>query len=175
MSIASYVAGYLHSAIHASSALVHHYGLSAVLFVLFFESLGIVFLPGETTLIAAGFLADKGLLNPALLWILAVTSTSLGWFSSYYIGHRFGIKWVKKHGKWVGINESRLAKTHSFLSKYGAIVVVFGRFVVPLRQLQGYISGSADTTIKQFYPYNILGAVLWVTVWGGAGYILGVM
>lgn len=175
MSISSYFTSYIHSAVQASSTMVNHYGLSVVILILFFESMGVIFLPGETILIASGFLAGQGLFSPALLWILAVIGTGLGWFGSYYIGEKFGIRWVKKHGKWIGINESRLAKAHSFLTKYGAVVILFGRFVVPLRQLQGYISGSADITFRQFYPYNIIGAMLWVSFWGGAGYFLGML
>ncbi|MFA7496938.1 MAG: DedA family protein [Acidithiobacillus sp.] len=173
MHVTSYFLEYLHVAIQESSTIVQKYGLWIVFAALFLESSGVVFLPGETLLIGAGFIASEGKLNPLLLLILSIAGTTCGWFSAYYIGYHFGINWIRKHGRWIGITTERVRKTHIFLAKYGSIVVLFARFIVPLRQLQGYISGSAETSFKDFYIWNFLGAILWVFFWGGAGFILG--
>ncbi len=175
MSVSSYFLSYLHAAVVSVSGVVDQYGLAIVVAGLFLESAGVIFLPGETLLIGAGFVASQGAFNPLVLFALGIIGTSAGWFTAYYIGYKVGIKWVKKHGRWIGITAERLNKTHTFMNKYGSIVVLFGRFIVPLRQLQGYISGSAETTLQDFYLWNILGAVIWVAFWGGAGYFLGML
>ncbi len=165
----------LHATVEAGSVVVRQYGIWIVFGSLLIESAGVIFAPGETFLIASGFLAAQGTLNPWLLFVLAVIGTSLGWFFAYFIGERVGISWLRNHGKWIGVTPDRLRKTHIFLSKYGRIVILFGRFIVPLRQLQGYISGSAGSSFRDFYLWNLLGAILWVGFWGGGGYLLGLL
>lgn len=165
----------LQNSVRTLAPVVRQYGVWIVFGGLLAESAGVVFAPGETLLIAAGFLASEGALNPLWVLMLGILATSLGWFGAYYLGSWLGISWLRRHGRWIGVTPNRLQKTHAFLEKYGPIVVLFGRFVVPLRQLQGYISGSAESSFKQFYLWNILGAVLWVGFWGGAGYIFGLL
>ena len=165
----------LRATVQAGAGVVGQYGVWMVFGSLLIESAGVIFAPGETFLIASGFLAAQGTLNPGLLFLLAVAGTSLGWFLAYFLGERVGISWLRKHGRWIGVTPDRLQKAHRFLEKYGSIVVLFGRFVVPLRQLQGYISGSAEVPFRDFYLWNVLGAVTWVSFWGGAGYLLGLL
>ena len=165
----------LHATVQAGAGVIRQYGVWMVFGSLFIESAGVIFAPGETFLIAAGFLAAQGTLNLELLFLLAVAGTSLGWFFAYFLGEKIGISWLRRHGKWIGVTPDRLQKTHRFLKKYGSVVVLFGRFVVPLRQLQGYISGSAESTFREFYLWNLLGAVAWISFWGGAGYLLGLL
>ncbi|WP_226823178.1 DedA family protein, partial [Acidithiobacillus caldus] len=171
LDIIQFVQSDLADAVRVLSPIVRAYGLPIVFIGIFVESAGMVLAPGETLLIAAGFLASNGTLNPIAVLIVSVVATILGWFIAYFIGSWLGISWSRRHGRWIGVTPNRLQKTHAFLEKYGPIVVLFGRFVVPLRQLQGYISGSAESSFKQFYLWNILGAALWVGFWGGAGYI----
>ncbi len=165
----------LHTTVESGAGVIREYGVWMVFGSLFIESAGVIFAPGETFLIASGFLAAQGTLNPELLFVLAVAGTASGWFLAYFLGEKVGISWLRKHGRWIGATPERLQKTHNFLKKYGSIVVLFGRFVVPLRQLQGYISGSADSSFREFYPWNLMGAVIWVAFWGGAGFLLGLL
>ncbi|MBU2779244.1 DedA family protein, partial [Acidithiobacillus caldus] len=62
-----------------------------------------VFAPGETLLIAAGFLASEGALNPLWVLMLGILATSLGWFGAYYLGSWLGISWLRRHGRWIGV------------------------------------------------------------------------
>lgn len=175
MSLVPYFLHYLHHQAMTFSGVLDHYGLAIVIIALFLESAGVIFLPGETLLICGGFLAGQGAFNPFILFGFGIFATCMGWFAAYYMGYKVGLRWLKTNGKWIGITAERLQKTHRFLNKYGSIVVLFGRFIVPLRQLQGYISGSAETTFHDFYLWNILGSILWVAFWGGAGYFIGLI
>ena len=175
MSFEALIVRYLQSAVNQVSGLEEQYGVWIVVCALFLESSGVIFLPGETLLIGAGFISGSGQINPLLLLLLSVGGTTGGWMFAYYIGANYGIKAIRRHGKWIGITEQRLNKAHIFLKKYGLYVILFGRFIVPLRQLQGYISGSGETTFREFYLWNILGAILWVMIWGGSGYLLEIV
>jgi membrane protein DedA with SNARE-associated domain len=52
-------------------------------------------------------------------------------------------------------------------------VVLFARFVVVLRQLNGIVAGTMGMNWWRFVVYNSLGAALWVGFWGGLAYWLG--
>ncbi|MBN6741319.1 hypothetical protein JKG47_12375 [Acidithiobacillus sp. MC6.1] len=43
---------------------------------------------------------------------------------------------------------------------------------MPLRQLQSYIAGSAETGFIYFAAWSGLGAILWVLAWGGGAWML---
>ncbi len=75
-------------------------GYAAVFAVIFAETGLLVgfFLPGDTLLFAAGFLASAGYLNIAILIIVAFIAAALGDTFSYYLGRRYGHKVFKRQG-----------------------------------------------------------------------------
>jgi membrane protein DedA with SNARE-associated domain len=148
------------------------YGYLAVFLGIFFEDFGLP-TPGETMLIAGAVLASHGSLN--IYWLLliawagAVTGDSIG----FLIGAKGGNKLLTRYGGRIGITEERLQKVEAFFERYGDIVVVFARFFVILRQLNGIVAGTLEMSWPRFFLYNAIGAALWVGFWGGATYWIG--
>lgn len=158
--------------IHAASPILTTYGLPAVFLILFAESAGFIFAPGESVIVAAGFLAAKGLF---VLWIilpLGMLGATLGGYAAYFLGDRYGHKALLRYGRYVGVKAPMVEKVHAFMCRFGAPVVLVGRFIVPLRQLQGYIAGTSEMAFLPFAIWSALGAVLWVAAWGGGAYFL---
>jgi membrane protein DedA with SNARE-associated domain len=124
-------------------------------------------------LIAGAVLASHGSLNIVWLlpiaWLAAVVGDSIG----FVIGATGGQKLLLRHGGRIGITLERLQKVEGFFARYGNIVVVFARFVVILRQLNGIVAGSLEMPWPRFFIYNAIGAALWVGCWGGLTYWLG--
>jgi membrane protein DedA with SNARE-associated domain len=148
------------------------YGYLAVFLGILLEDFGLP-TPGETMLIAGAVIASHGSLNILILlpvaWLAAVTGDSIG----YFIGAFGGNKLLVRHGGRVGITDARLKKVEDFFSRYGDVVVLFARFVVVLRQLNGIVAGTLEMSWPRFFVYNATGAALWVGLWGGATYWLG--
>jgi membrane protein DedA with SNARE-associated domain len=151
---------------------VTDYGYLAVFLGIFLEDFGLP-TPGETMLIAGAILASHGSLNIAWLlpiaWAAAISGDSIG----YLIGATGGHKLLLRHGEKVGITEERLQRVEAFFARYGDVVVVFARFFVILRQLNGIVAGMLEMPWPRFFLYNAIGAALWVGFWGGATYWLG--
>lgn len=151
---------------------VTDYGYLAVFLGIFLEDFGLP-TPGETMLIAGAVLASRGSLNIMWLlpvaWAAAVTGDSIG----FLIGATGGNKLLTRFGAKVGITEERLKNVEAFFARYGDIVVVFARFFVILRQLNGIVAGTLEMPWPRFFLYNAIGAALWVGCWGGATYWLG--
>lgn len=149
-----------------------HYGYAAVAGFLLLENFGVP-LPGETILIAASIYAGAGKLNIAVVWLVAVVASVIGDNIGFAIGHYGGERVILKYGRYLFITDKRLAAAQSFFNKYGGPVVTVARFIAGLRQLNGIVAGTAEMKWRTFLLFNVIGAVLWVSVWSGVGYLAG--
>ncbi|MBF0571982.1 MAG: DedA family protein [Candidatus Omnitrophica bacterium] len=151
---------------------INHYGYWAVFFCVFFESLGFP-LPGETLIVAAGLYAAHGTLDPLGIVFLTVTATFIANNVSYVVGYYCGRSFLVKYGKYIFINERRLFVLEDFVNAYGNKITVVARFILGLRQFNGFIMGTVRVPWVGFAVYNMLGAVLWAGWWIGIAYYLG--
>jgi len=149
-----------------------HYGYWAVFFGVFFESMGLP-LPGETLIIVAGLLAAKGVLNLSWIIIWAVAATFIANNISYAAGYCGGRAFVIKYGKYVFFDEKKLQALEDFVKKHGNKVVVIARFILGMRQFNGFIVGMAKMPFVKFASFNLIGAVLWVEWWTWLAYYFG--
>jgi len=149
-----------------------HYGYWAVFFGVFLESLGLP-LPGETLIIVAGLVAAKGILNFSWVVMLAIMATYIANNISYAAGYFGGRDFVLKYGKYIFINETRLEVLENFFKEHGSKVVTFARFIIGMRQFNGFIAGMAKMPLAKFTVFNMVGAILWVVWWTGIAYYCG--
>ncbi|OYV78935.1 MAG: hypothetical protein B7Z70_08665 [Acidithiobacillus ferrivorans] len=161
---------FLLSATHTALPIIHRYGLWVISGALFLDSFGVIFMPGESILVAAGFLARYGALSIWLLIPMTVIAATLGNYGAYGLGSRFSHLIPLRWGRWIGITAPRLENTACFFKRHGPVAVMLGRFIVPLRQLQGYVAGSAKMGFSRFAWWSLLGAVAWVLAWGAVGW-----
>jgi len=61
----------------------------------------------------------------------------------------------------------------AFFEQYGGKAVVLGRFVPIVRTFVPFVAGAAQMSSPSFVFYNIVGAVAWVCVCLGAGWLFG--
>jgi membrane protein DedA with SNARE-associated domain len=151
---------------------INHYGYWAVFFCVFLESLGLP-LPGETIIVVAGLYAAKGALNLIGIVLLTVMATFAANNISYAIGYFYGRSFVINYGKYVFINERMLLALEDFVKRHGNKIVVVARFIMGLRQLNGFIMGTVKMPWPQFAVFNMLGAILWAGWWIGIAYYMG--
>jgi membrane-associated protein len=161
--------------------------LYLVLFIVVFCETGLVvtpFLPGDSLLFAAGALAatidpttGQHILRIELVAALLLTAAILGDAVNYAVGHYIGPK-VFSSTDDAGLvhkllNRKHLAQAHAFFEKYGGKAVVLGRWVPIVRTFVPFVAGAGSMTYRTFAFYNVLGAVIWVGVCLGAGYLFG--
>ncbi|MEO5950197.1 MAG: DedA family protein [Candidatus Saccharimonadales bacterium] len=158
--------------IQSLAPIIDSYGYIAVGTLIFVEDFGIP-APGETVLITAAFFAGLGHLNIILVMIIGFLGAVLGDNVGYAIGRYGGRSLVERFGKYVFITPARLDKLGIFFKKYGTKVVVVARFVEGLRQVNGIMAGLSDMRWPKFITFNVIGAALWVGVWGSIGYYGG--
>lgn len=151
---------------------VAHYGYVLVAVFLFIEALGIP-IPGETALVTAAALAGRGTLSIVGVVIASFIGTVGGGHAAYWIGARGGRHFLIKHGRWVGLTEARLDKTHRFFESHGAKTILLGRFVAVVRSFIGILAGLSNMPMRTFAPYNAAGGALWVATFSALGYVFG--
>ena len=148
------------------------YGYIAVSGGILLEDFGLP-TPGETMLIAGAIAAARGTLDITWLllvaWIGAVVGDSIGWAIGKYGGHHLAVR----YGHRVGITSAKLHQVERFFDRHGDVVIIFARFVVLLRQLNGIVAGTLSMPWPRFLLFNAIGAALWVGWWGLLAYWLG--
>ena len=151
---------------------VAQYGYVLVGIFLMIEAAGVP-IPGETALVTAAALAGRGTLSIVGVVIAGAVGTITGGHLGYWMGIRGGAHVVSKHGRWFGLTEARLAKTHRFFEQYGAKTVALGRFVAFVRSFLGMFAGISGMPLRMFALYNAIGGVVWVLTFSVLGYVFG--
>lgn len=146
-----------------------------ILFAIVFVETGLVimpFLPGDSLLFAAGAVASRGFLDPWLLAAGLIVAAILGDTVNYHVGKAIGPR-VMKGEKSRFFNRKHLDKTHKFFEKYGGKTIILARFVPIVRTFAPFVAGAGAMNYRRFIVYNVIGAVAWVTLMLGSGWLLG--
>ncbi|MEX6508279.1 DedA family protein [Jiella sp. M17.18] len=148
------------------------YGYAFLFVVVLFESTGLP-LPGESLIVAAGLLSGQGDLNILLVIAVAWAASIVGDNTGYLVGRRFGRKIVVRWGEHFGLGEKRFAMVEERFQNYGFVVVLIARFVIILRQLNGFVAGTMHMNWAVFFLYNAISAALWAGAYAGGAYLFG--
>ena len=157
---------------HFLAGFIAHYGIPALFISVSLESLGAP-LPGETAIIVASGAAAAGKLDITAVAIAAFLAAVVGDNTGYLIGRKLGRPVITRYGARVGLTDKNFDRVEAITRKYGPLMVVFARFVVVLRQLNGIVAGTTRMPWPTFLLANATGAALWVGVWTTLAYRFG--
>ncbi|MGB5446975.1 MAG: LssY C-terminal domain-containing protein [Psychromonas sp.] len=139
---------------------------------LFETTIGIgLILPGSTIILLLGTLAARGYLDVGDLVWFAILGAVIGDNINYYLGKKYGAKWLKD-GFWI-VKVGHIETAKKFMDAHGAKSIFLGRFVPSVKEIVPLIAGSVKMNYRTFMIWNILGAVGWGFQWVFAGYIFG--
>lgn len=155
-------------------ALIKSLGYFGVWAIIFAESGLLIgfFLPGDSLLVTAGFIASQGLLNIYVLIFGAFVCAVLGDNVGYYTGHKFGRKLFNKEESWF-FHKKNLVKTQSFYDQHGKKALVLARFMPIVRTFAPIVAGIGSMHYRTFMSYNLIGGLFWTVGITLLGYFLG--
>ncbi len=161
------------------TSLTEHYGnvMYAILIAIVFAETGLVvtpFLPGDSLLFTAGFVASIGKLNFFALGGALIAAAIVGDTINYHVGKIIGPRVMKSEDSKI-FNKKHLDKTHAYFEKYGGKTIILARFVPIVRTFAPFVAGAGAMSYGKFIMFNVVGAVAWVTLMMGAGVIFGGM
>ncbi len=147
-----------------------------LLFALIFCETGLVvtpFLPGDSLLFVAGTFAATGVLNVWLLWLTLAVACIVGDTVNYHVGSLMGKKVFREESRW--FKKKYLKKTELFYEKYGRKTIILARFIPIVRTFAPFVAGAAKMDYKMFLLFNLIGGLLWVTLFTFGGYFFGAL
>lgn len=149
-------------------------GYVGVFAIIFAES-GLLFgffLPGDSLLFTAGFLASQGFLDIRVLVIGTVIAAITGDSVGYVFGKRVGRKLFKRKESFF-FHKRNLVKAEQFYEKHGGKTIVLARFMPFIRTFAPIIAGIGKMNYSRFLSFNVIGGLLWAFGIPVAGYWLG--
>ncbi|HEX6569050.1 MAG TPA: VTT domain-containing protein [Acidimicrobiales bacterium] len=161
--------------------LIEAVGLFGIFGVIFAESGLLVgfFLPGDSLLFTAGFLAsgpssvDEALHLPLLpllvgCFVAAVAGDQVG----YLFGRRVGPAIFRRPDSRF-FKQENVDKAQGFFDRYGAKTIVLARFVPVVRTFAPIVAGVSRMQYRTFVTFNVIGGALWALGVTLLGYFLG--
>ena len=145
------------------------------LFAIIFAESGLLvgfFLPGDSLLFTAGFLASQGFFNIWLLAPMMLIAAVLGDSIGYAFGHKVGPKLFKRTDS-IFFHKKNLLRAKTFYDKHGGKAVTIARFMPVVRTFAPIVAGMGNMPYKKFLFYNLLGGFLWAVCLPFMGYYLG--
>ena len=132
------------------------------------------FLPGDSLLFSAGFLASgaEPVFNITGLIVLLCAAAILGDAVNYFLGLQMGAHVFEK-GRLRFVKHSHLMAAKAFYEKHGGKAIVLARFVPLVRTFTPFVAGVARMRYRDFVFYNVVGGIGWVVSMSSAGYWLG--
>jgi membrane-associated protein len=161
--------------------LIDTVGLLGVFAIVFAESGLLVgfFLPGDSLLFTAGFLAsgpssvDEALHLPLLplligTFVAAVAGDQVG----YVFGRRVGPALFRRPESRF-FKQENVDKAQGFFDRYGAKTIVLARFVPVVRTFAPIVAGVSRMNYRTFVTFNVIGGFVWAVGITLLGYFLG--
>jgi membrane protein DedA with SNARE-associated domain len=131
------------------------------------------FMPGESMVMVAGFLAGQGVLNIRVLIAVVAVAAIMGDSIGYEFGRRLGRDWLRRHGEKFWLRPERLDRMDAFFVRSGGWSVLFAHFLHVGRALMPFMAGAARLPYLRFLIFNAIGCVLWATIYSLLGYLFG--
>src|SRR5215204_4735845 len=152
--------------------LIEQYGYLVVFFGVMLESTGVP-LPGETILLASGFLAQQGHLDVGDAIVVGILGAVVGDQIGYWTGREGGRPFVLRWGRYVFISPERLERAEAFFARHGGKAVFLARFFAGFRVFGALVAGISRMRWRTFFLYNALGGAVWATAVVLVGYLVG--
>lgn len=133
-------------------------------------------IPSELIIPFAGFAAADGRLDFVGVMVAASLGSAVGMVPWYLAGRLFGLERVRwladRFGRWFTLNASEIDMATAWFTRYGPLVVFFGRLLPIIRTLISVPAGLARMRVGIFVVASMAGIVLWNLVLVTAGFLL---
>lgn len=145
------------------------------LFAIVFAESGLLigfFLPGDSLLFTAGFLASQGYFEISVLLPLLFAAAFIGDSVGYFFGRKAGPRvFSRPQSFW--FNPTNVDKTRVFFEHYGAKTIFLARFIPVVRTFAPIMAGVGNMKYRTFVAYNLIGGLAWAVGLTLLGYLFG--
>lgn len=141
--------------------LLHKFGYFAVFIGTFLE--------GETILVMAGFFAERGYLQLALVIVFAFLGAYSGHVFWFWLGRTQGVRILERFPRM----KTHFGRGIRMFERYGAPAIFITQWLYGLRITAAVIIGISRISVLKFLIYEGISCIVWAIVIGSAGYYFG--
>lgn len=151
-------------------------GLIAIGLIVFAECGLLIgfFLPGDTLLFTAGFLASQGVvgLDIAILCAVCGIAAAVGPLVGYWYGNLWGPRLFNREDSLL-FRKQHLVRAHEFYERHGGKALILARFMPIVRTFAPVVAGMASMNYGRFVFFTVIGALVWGVGLTLLGFYLG--
>lgn len=130
------------------------------------------FLPGDSLLFTAGFLASQNYLSLVPLMLIVFIAAVLGDNFGYYFGRKVGYRIFIREDSLL-FHKSNLLRAKVFYERFGGRAIILARFMPVVRTFAPILAGVGNMAYGSFVFYNVVGGFFWAIGLVFFGYLLG--
>jgi membrane protein DedA with SNARE-associated domain len=146
----------------------HHYSIYALILALGFAE-------GPFVAMVCGAILALGFLNFWPVYAVLILGDLVGDTMWYYIGHRFGERFIGRFGKYFSITDMHILKIKNIFHKYKNKLLFFSKITNGLGFSAGvlFTAGMSRIPFWRFIGVNALGQLVWSGVLIATGFFFG--
>jgi membrane protein DedA with SNARE-associated domain len=159
----------------AIRSVIETFGYFGIILVMALEN---VFppIPSELVMPLAGFMAREGIFNIWGVILAGMIGSVLGAVVLYYFGawanETIVRRFIRRWGRYAFVSEQDLDVSLGFFSRYGELVIFFGRLIPLVSSLISIPAGMDRMPMPKLLFYTVLGTTLWSAFLSYMGWLL---
>jgi len=133
-------------------------------------------IPSEIVLPLIGYFASVGGYGYATFVAILLVATAgavLGAVVIYALSRFLGRALLVKYGRYMLINEGKIALAEKWFDAHGKKAIFFGRMAPGVRELVSVPAGVSKMRFSSFLAYTTAGSLIWNAFLASIGYFLG--
>ncbi len=139
----------------------------------YFVMLPLMIVEGPVVTIIAAMLASLGAFNVFAVLILSIVGDMAGDIILYGLGYRYGLGFVRRAGKYIGITETLVARMEKYFARHGGKTIFAVKSTTGLCWAAFTAAGIVKMDFKKFVKYSFLGGIVWSGFLVAMGYFYG--
>lgn len=135
--------------------------------------LPLMIIEGPIATVLAALLASLGAFNVFIVFLFSILGDLIGDIAFYALGYKFGMSFVRKIGKYIGITEKVVLKMEKYFVQHGGKTIFVVKSTTGLCLATFIAAGITKMNFKKFLKYSFLGGLAWSGFLVAMGYFYG--
>ena len=135
--------------------------------------LPLMIIEGPIVTIIAAILASLGAFRWEFILLFSILGDVVGDVILYGLGYKYGMGFVKKVGKYIGITEILVLRMQKYFENHGGKTIFAVKSTTGLCWAAFTAAGMVKMDFKRFLKYSVLGGIVWSGFLVAMGYFYG--
>jgi len=135
--------------------------------------LPLMIIEGPVATIITAMLASLGAFNVFVVFVLSVLGDIIGDVILYGAGYKWGMGFVRRVGRYIGITENLVARMEEYFKRHGGKTIFAVKSTTGLCWATFTAAGIVRMPFKKFLLYSFLGGIIWSSFLVAMGYFYG--